>query len=1647
MNRDEKDAAREDVTGIDTAKAVALGALPAEILAGDVEAPLVDVQTSVDTAVSRATGNRRQWDRQTLMTACKAARPIVENDFRRLGKAFTRDEVRAGVRTHISAYTTKYNVTLPSSVVLGATPLEAVAADVCGSLSWPWTYFMPKSIQDAASLAQKGNPKAASYLKKLFGQGAKVEKPVAAANAPATPATSASATAPATETSGNGKTILGRSFWSNIAVRPANFNQSNRSWNRNSSSSYPNDGTQRRRRHHRRNRRNGQYGQRSTGYNQYGQQPGYNQYGQPGYNQYGRPGNNQYGQPGYNPAVSQTQISEYNAAHQPASASSSVNNPYLSTYTPPAATSATTDSTSTQSDDSIIYGSGDSLGATLGAWLHQLNPLYWIKSKEQRDLIDKERQAWIDNAELQKKANKKQEVLTSAQKASEAQQAVAAAKARSAEIEAQLKSVESQLSGACSSSSMGTIGPAEIVGFAEIIGRDGSRKENPFEDNLPAADVAPVLAKVKKARSLNDDNAKELAPICAKMQNGQPLSPAESSKVLILLARNEQLHEFRKNLMSGETFASNPSRNKIQRHVVLGAVKAMTPNEQQMMAQIVSLSKQGNANAQKALAALQAQGYAVTMGYAPPTARIGGKSMTPSEQTKLAALIKAAKQKHPGALRAIALLNTQGYKVSLGTDTYIGWGIDDAFKLALKPVTVPLKYLWKGTKKVAQAVGITHGSKSAEQVRLDRLKAAQQRRRAAQARARAADAQSEAEYRAQQQLASAADAEADAADAEATSKEAAMLTAEAQYLPGQTDEEASAASQATDSSGATRPVVTPLPPTPGAAPSAIPEIKKARRARVAKKNPLAARILSKSEEDTPAGIKLRASMELYKKAEKRKSKERKAVAAMVAKAKKGDKQALADVQALKAAGLAVKADRAAGKHVARVAAYRATEKRVKATRMKAEVAMAQKGIELSRSHQLKNVARLEKSAAAGNPKSIAIVKNQVAKAKAGDPGAKKVVAALVLSKHARITASSPRERRNLRQANRLAARAARGDKKALAQINVINSAAQAGNPNAKRAQNRIQTAAAVRYAVKTGTFVLPAVVVTSKLAKKREDAKKRLAAKRAKDQALVAQIDAKIKAGTATRGEVLAASRASANLGDKAAASSFMAVATAMPSKKPLAKGSKDYNKAKAQVFAAKQAADKGAGTREQIQQGAMAAAAVGAPVTAGELMAASASHPSKDEAPLAVEHKKVSAAQDKIAAKTASREEALAGAKAAADMGDKERAAELTTAAATLPSSKEELSRVATVAAAARAGNPAYTEQVARAQELAASGDPRGVEAMGKITGVQALDQVSRGKDIDPPMKEAVRDLQAAKDGDQAAAAKIEEMKTRAATGDPKAVKYAVYAAGAAAVASAVANNPPAETEWLRKAGVKAKDGSKDDVRIVDAEIVTPLSSLPDQPLPPITTVFGVIREGLAALVCATRNPFQNYREGVIAKGTRGTAPASSAGEDLSLPTDKFVRSIMNPIVRSPEELLAQARQEAADVKIKTWRRPYPIMLDESLRRDIAPGKKVQESLILEKRIAFTSSGPRLIINPQNDGPNLIVTMGSDDGKGKLVADTKARLSLLANKATSGDKVSQKKWETAKTNYETNKKRASGGDPKAKAIVEILEATGLFVK
>jgi hypothetical protein len=547
-------------------------------------------------------------------------------------------------------------------------------------------------------------------------------------------------------------------------------------------------------------------------------------------------------------------------------------------------------------------------------------------------------------------------------------------------------------------------------------------------------------------------------------------------------------------------------------------------------------------------------------------------------------------------------------------------------------------------------------------------------------------------------------------------------------LPGQAQ---NTADSTADGIGATKPVITPLPPSAQdielerlmAASHA--KLKNTRRALVAKKNPQAAKILAASEEKTPAGMKLQAAMQLYAKAEKPGSKERKAVAAMVKKAKTGNKQALADVNTLKLAGLAVKADRVAAKRVQVLAVRQARAAKVKAVQKKLEVAMSDKLIRASRSHQMAKVAKIERRAAAGDKKCQKVIATHVARAKKGDPKSAKVVKMFVLTKAVRITASTPKEKKNLVLAQRKVRQVARGNKKALRDVRVIASAAKHGNPNAKRAQKRLQVASAVELTIKTGQVVLPAAAAG----------------------VAVGMLESKAD----TQAKTVAA-------------------------------------------------------------------------------------------------QKQTAAVEQKIATKTASREEVVAAARVEANLGNKEKAAELLTEASKTPSAGEELKRVAVVAAAAEAGNPKTQANLAQAEQLAMNGNPRGIEAMGKLMAVKNLDQVSKGKDIDPAMKAAVKDVEAAAAGNETAQTKIAVMQERAAAKDPVAVKYMVAATGAAVVARALASNEKASQEWRGKAGVAPAATENEDV-VVDAEIVTPgMTSLPDAPLPPVRGIFGFLTDSARA-------------------------------------------------------------------------------------------------------------------------------------------------------------------------------------------------------
>lgn len=730
------------------------------------------------------------------------------------------------------------------------------------------------------------------------------------------------------------------------------------------------------------------------------------------------------------------------------------------------------------------------------------------------------------------------------------------------------------------------------------------------------------------------------------------------------------------------------------------------------------------------------------------------------------------------------------------------------------------------------------------------------------------------------------------------------------------------------------------------------KLKGARRALVAKKNPQAARVLAASEEATPTGMKLKASMQLYAKAEKRGSKERRAVAKMVAKAKTGDKQALADVQALKLAAIAVKADRAAAKHVQVLAVRQARAAKIKAVQKKIEVAMSDKLIRQSRSHQLAKVAKIERRAAAGDKKCQKIVAVQVAKAKKGDKKAVKVVRALALAKVVRTTAPTRKEKHNLALASKKVRQIARGNKKALRDARVIAAAAKHGNPNAKRAQKRMQVASAVELTLKTGAIVLPGAAI------------------------------------------------------------------------------------------------------------GVM-----------------SAQHTDKRK----IAEKQVGNVEQKIANKTASREEVVAAARTAANLGDKEKASELLSEASRTPSAGEELKRVATVVAAAEAGNPKTRENLVQAERLASEGDSRGIEAMGKLMAVKNLDQVSKGRNIDPEMKAAVKDIEAAADGNETAQTKIANMQAQAAERNPAAIKYMVAATGAAVVARALASNEKARDEWRGKAGVAPANTENENV-VVDAVVVTPgMTSLPDAPLPPVRGIFGFLRESAKALLFATRDPFQNYREGIQGKARLGIAPVTSAGaEKKTDPEAKYrvhakkvektlesktpdeeyevhgdapltldTKPLMDWIEKQHKEIENRAAQ--GDPKaVKSWARIqrnramgasiFKAYNDDLIDRASHGDSDAQKKLVERDRLL--PIGKKIDTSLLGDAPPTPI---DEETKKRLVNDAKNRFGAIKNAAAAGDKQAQKKWQNVVNNYMKNSTLAAKGDARAKDVVSILAATGLF--
>jgi hypothetical protein len=98
-----------------------------------------------------------------------------------------------------------------------------------------------------------------------------------------------------------------------------------------------------------------------------------------------------------------------------------------------------------------------------------------------------------------------------------------------------------------------------------------------------------------------------------------------------------------------------------------------------------------------------------------------------------------------------------------------------------------------------------------------------------------------------------------------------------------------------------------------------------------------------------------------------------------------------------------------------------------------------------------------------------------------------------------------------------------------------------------------------------------------------------------------------------------------------------------------------------------------------------------------------------------------------------------------------------------------------------------------------------------------------------------------------------------------------------------------------------------------------TPMSSLPDVPLPPITGALDLVRESLRALTLSTRDPLANSRGGVRARDSRAQVPVVSG---MGWSPFTFFRSLLkkNPIemIMSPASAITSAAAMAVAASAK---------------------------------------------------------------------------------------------------------------------------------
>ena len=746
--------------------------------------------------------------------------------------------------------------------------------------------------------------------------------------------------------------------------------------------------------------------------------------------------------------------------------------------------------------------SGDSSG--LDPWMYKLNPSYWFASSKKKEFITAEKKGWKENAALQKQLAKQQVDLDAAEKAAQAEQAVEASKAQAAASEARLKEIQATLKGQISGS---FVGHEKITTISQVV-------VNALDKAGKKESAGRLYGKIKSGQTLDKgelQEARQIAKIIGRMKvvHGDLINVSDEALTMhgafvgacvlgaIDAARAQNDRDYKFATHMSQKIAQNQPVTRPERQALIQTLKSQTA--------LRGFTK-SLVSGRAFVGCKQAKTW--TKG-----AFVGAaKAMTDEDKKMLAVIVKLAKVGNPRAQKALIALRQSG---EIAGDS-MGLGVGKFFHYATAPIWLPAKGIYKGEEALFGQKG---GGSSPEQQRLSMMAAAAKRRQAAEARAAAADAQTESEQRAQLAIAEAADAEAAAKDAEALAKEEAMKTKEVQADPSSLVKD--------DESGEF-------------CGSWVGFVGKGTKD---------AKIVVAANQNTPTGIKIRAGNRLYKKAKAGDPKSIAAIQAMTAKANAGDPQALRDVNAIKAGKAFQAAQKRAQRKQAAVAA-RAQRKKAalanrEARRLKVvafqkayESRIANKMCRMSRTRELKKHWKVERMAAAGNPKAQAYVKQQVALSKKGDKRAKAHVQAMQQGRLIRQKVRTPRDVRNMKEAERFARRLARNDPKTLREYEILKAAANKGNPNAIRAIDRIKLAAMVLSTINTG------VVATTHKGKK--GAKRDAAIRSAQKQVATAQ--KKAATHTGSREELAAGAKAAHALGDNATAGQLAQQAATAPS-------------------------------------------------------------------------------------------------------------------------------------------------------------------------------------------------------------------------------------------------------------------------------------------------------------------------------------------------------------------------------------------------------------------------------------------------------------------------------------------------------------------